>query len=287
MNKLPLAKRVLILTALAEGNSMRSTSRMAGVSMNTVVKLLIDAGYACARYQHDKMKNLACARVQVDEIWSFCYSKQKNVPADRKGEFGYGDVWTFVGIDAETKLVPCWLVGERDWCYATMFVKVLASRLTNRIQLTTDGHKMYLSAVPNVYGNQIDYAILTKMYEVLGGQRRHPETRYSPGECCGTDVTIVSGNPEPEHISTSYIERQNLTMRMRMRRFTRLTNAFSKKLENLEHAVALYFMHYNFIRVHQTLRKTPAMAAGIADHPWTVEDLIAMMERLESAVNSN
>jgi len=283
MNKLPLAKRVLILNALAEGSSMRSTSRMAGVSINTVVKLLIEVGQACAEYQSRVMVNLSCDRLQVDEIWSFVYAKEKNVPDQVKGEFGYGDVWTFTAIDADTKLVPCWMVGWRDVACATEFVKDLAARLTRRIQLTTDGHKMYLQAVEDGFGGDIDYAMLVKTY----GNEPAGEARYSPPKCNGAEKHKITGNPDPDEISTSYVERQNLSMRMGMRRFTRLTNAFSKKLANLEHAVALYFFHYNFIRVHQTLRKTPAMAAGIADHRWTMEDLVAMMERVSENENSN
>ena len=265
---------------------------MAAVSINTVVKLLIEAGRACARYQYDKLRNLTCRRLQLDEIWSFCYSKEKNVPKDHKGELGYGDVWTWTALDAETKLIPCWLVGLRDSCHAIEFVEDLAERLTNRVQITTDGLKVYVEAVEAAFGGQVDYAMLIKLYGSEGNPA-NPETRYSPGECCGTKRKKISGQPDREHISTSYAERQNLTMRMRMRRFTRLTNAFSKKLENLGHAVALYFMDYNFIRPHQTLteqrrtKTTPAMAAGVTDHRWTMEDLIAMMERLQENENSN
>lgn len=285
MNKLPLEKRVAILTSLAEGNSMRSTARIAGVAINSVVKLLIESGEACAKYQHEKLRDLACRRLQLDEIWSFCYSKEKNVPAEHQGELGYGDVWTWTAIDADTKLIPCWLVGWRDGCHATAFVKDLASRLTNRVQITTDGLRAYVEAVESAFGGEVDYAMLVKLYSNPGAVES-PETRYSPGECCGIKRKKVSGKPDREHVSTSYAERQNLTMRMRMRRFTRLTNAFSKKLENLEHAVALYFMHYNFIRVHQTLKTTPAVAAGVTDHKWTMEDLVAMMERLQETENS-
>jgi len=286
MNQLPLEKRVAILTTLAEGSSMRSTARMVGVSFNTVVKLLIEAGRACAQYQHDKLRNLNCRRLQLDEIWSFCYAKEKNVPDERKGEFGYGDIWTWTAIDAETKLIPCWLVGLRDSCHATEFVENLAGRLANRVQLTTDGLKVYIEAVEAAFGGEVDYAMLIKLYGNPGAVES-PETRYSPGECCGTKRKRISGKPDKAHISTSYAERQNLTMRMRMRRFTRLTNAFSKKLANLEAAVALYFMHYNFVRTHQTLKTTPAVAAGVTDHRWTMEDLIAMMERLQETENSN
>jgi IS1 family transposase/lambda repressor-like predicted transcriptional regulator len=278
MNQLPLHRRVQILSALVEGSSLRSTSRMARVSINTVTKLLIDAGEACARYQHDVMRNLTCKRLQLDEIWSFCYAKEKNVPDELRGQPGYGDVWTFVAIDAETKIVPSWLVGLRDGCFATTFVQDLASRLTHRVQITTDGHRMYLDAMEEGFGGEVDFAQLIKHYG-SAGQPENPETRYSPGECCGTTKNIVTGAPEREHISTSYIERQNLTMRMRMRRFTRLTNAFSKKLENHEHAVALHFFHYNFIRRHQTLRMPPALKAHVTDHLWTLEELAELIDR--------
>jgi IS1 family transposase len=278
MNQLPLPRRVQILSALVEGNSLRSTSRMAEVSINTVTKLLVDAGEACARYQHDVMRNLTCKRLQLDEIWSFCYAKEKNVPDELRGQPGYGDVWTFVAIDAETKIVPSWLVGLRDGCYATAFVQDVASRLTHRVQITTDGHRMYLDAMEEGFGGEVDFAQLIKHYGPAG-QSENPETRYSPGECCGTTKNIVTGAPAEEHISTSYIERQNLTMRMRMRRFTRLTNAFSKKLENHEHAVALHFFHYNFIRRHQTLRMPPALKAHVSDHLWTLEELADLIDR--------
>ncbi len=278
MNKLPFDKRCAIISALVEGNSLRSTSRMVGVSLNTVTKLLVDAGKACARYQYHFIRNLSCKRLQVDEIWSFCHAKAKNVPEKKKEEFGWGDVWTFCGICAETKIVPCWLVGLRDACHATHFLKDLASRIAHRVQLTTDGHKMYLEATDKAFGTMIDFAQLVKIY---GGERQdpaNPSTRYSPGECCGTETHVITGNPDPDHISTSFVERQNLTMRMRMRRFTRLTNAFSKKLENHEHAIALHFMHYNYVRVHKTLRMPPALKAGVTDHLWTLEELVAMID---------
>jgi len=293
MNKLPLENRVAVISALVEGCSIRSTVRMTGVAKNTIVKLLEEVGTACAKYQHDKLTNLPCRRLQLDEIWSFCYAKEKNVPDALKGQFGYGDVWTWVAIDAETKLIPCWLVGLRDSCCAIAFVENLAERLANRVQVTTDGLKAYIVAMEAGFAGQVDYAMLIKLYGDPGSVQ-NPETRYSPGECCGTKRRKISGNPDKAHISTSFAERQNLTMRMRMRRFTRLTNAFSKKIENHEHSVALHFMVYNFIRLHQTLternegrRTTPAMAAGIADHCWTIEDLVAMMERLQASGNSN
>jgi IS1 family transposase len=284
MNKLTTEKRIQVVTALVEGCSIRTTVRLTGVAKNTIVKLLAEVGTACARYQHDKLRNLKCQRLQLDEIWSFCYAKEKNVPDEHKGEFGYGDVWTWTAIDADTKLIPCWLVGSRDGCHATAFVKDLASRLANRVQLTTDGLRAYIEAVESAFGGDIDYAMLVKLYANPGAVE-DAETRYSPGECCGTRRKKISGHPDRDHISTSYAERQNLTMRMRMRRFTRLTNAFSKKIENHEHSVALHFMVYNFVRVHQTLKMTPAVAAGIADHRWTVEDLLAMTERLQERPN--
>ncbi len=261
MNKLDTAKRVAIISALVEGNSLRSTTRMVGCSINTVTKLLVDAGEACARYQHETLRNLTCRRIQCDEIWNFCYAKQKNVPPDKAGQLGYGDVWTWVAIDADTKLVPSYLVGSRDGMHAAHFIADLASRLAHRVQLTTDDHKPYLEAVEGAFGGEIDYAMLIKLYGNVPGNTA--ESRYSPGECTGIEKRPIVGHPDADQISTSFVERQNLTMRMRMRRFTRLTNAFSKKLANLEAAVSLHFMHYNFVRRHQTLRVTPAMAAGV------------------------
>lgn len=222
------------------------------------------------------MTNLPCKRVQVDEIWSFCYSKQKNVPEQYQGLFGYGDVWTWVAIDAETKLVPTWLVGRRDAGWAQEFMWDLAQRLQHRVQLTTDGHTSYLNAVYDAFGNDIDYATLVKMY---GEDKREPVRQYSPGKVIGCQLAVVQGNPNAYHISTSCVERQNLTMRMQMRRFTRLTNGFSKKAENLRHAVALHFMHYNFCRIHQTLKTTPAIAAGVSNRLWKIEDIVKSLEK--------
>jgi IS1 family transposase len=250
---------------------------MAGVSINTVTKLLVDAGNACAQYQHDALRNLPCRRLQLDEIWSFCYCKQKIVSPERAGIFGYGDVWTWTAIDAETKLVPSWLVAARDAGCAKAFVLDLAGRLASRVQLTSDGLKVYLQPVEDAFAGEVNYAMLIKMYGNEGGNSR-PETRYSPGECCGVRTETISGDPEPDYISTSFVERQNLTMRMRMRRFTRLTNAFSKKVENLEHAVAVHFMHYNFVRRHMTLKTTPAIKAGVTDRLWTLEDMIRLID---------
>ena len=280
MNKLTLECRVRVVKALAEGNSIRSTARMTGVAINTVVKLLTELGAACLDYQDITMNNLPCRRLQCDEIWSFIYAKAKNVPQEHQGEFGYGDVWTWTAIDAQTKLVPCWRVGNRDGAEAYHFMKDLAGRLANRVQLTTDGHKAYLEAVEGAFGADIDYAMLIKLYgqAPVEGQRR-----YSPAECIGTETRIIQGNPDKAHVSTSYIERQNLTMRMSMRRFTRLTNAFSKKLENHMHALSLHFMHYNFARAHKTLSKpyptTPAMAAGLTDHVWEASEIISLLDR--------
>lgn len=271
MNKLPIEKRVQILNMLVEGSSMRATSRVADVSINTVTKLLVDVGNACADYQDANLRGLTCKRIQCDEIWSFCYSKKKNVPASHQDEFGFGDVWTWVAIDAQTKLVPCWHVGERDAASANEFVEDLAGRIDSRMQLTTDGLKLYVDAVEDAFAGAIDYAMLIKLY---GESPREDRRRYSLTEFKGTTQGVVSGNPEKVHISTSFVERQNLTMRMHMRRFTRLTNGFSKKVENHMHAVSLHFMYYNFCRIHKSLRVTPAMAAGVADHVWSLEDVI-------------
>lgn len=218
------------------------------------------------------MRNLACKRIQCDEIWQFCYAKDKNVPSEKRGKFGFGNVWTWVALDADTKLVPCWTIGDRSAGTAYAFTHDLASRLANRVQLTTDGHRVYLNAVEDAFGADIDYAMLVKLY----GSDRESEARYSPAECIGCQHTAITGSPDPKHISTSYVERQNLTMRMSMRRFTRLTNAFSKKIENLGHAVALHYMWYNFARIHKTLRVTPAMEAGISDHVWSIEEIVRL-----------
>ena len=276
MNKLDTAKRVAIISALVEGNSLRSTQRMTGVSINTVTKLLVDAGEACARYQHEKLRNLPCRHIQCDEIWSFCCMKQKNVPPAKQGILGYGDVWTWTAMCSDTKLVPSWLVGARDSEHACAFIADLSGRLAHRVQLTTDGLKLYLKAVEDGFGGDIDYAQIIKVYENATGNGS--EVRYSPGEQVETYKEIVTGNPRENFIGTSYVERQNLTMRMRMRRFTRLTNAFSKKIENLGAAVALHYMHANFVRRHQTLRVTPAMAAGVERKVWTLTDLVSIID---------
>jgi len=274
MNKLSVEKRAQIIGMLVEGNSMRAVSRMADCSINTVTKLLIDVGMACWEYQDKALRNLPCKKIQCDEIWSFCYAKEKNVPTDHKGEWGYGDIYTWTAICADTKLVPSFYIGRRDAASAHYFMRDLESRLKNRVQLTTDGHKPYLNAVEGAFGGNIDYAMLIKVYGQP--QSTTDQRRYSPAECTGIEKVQICGRPDKKDVSTSYVERQNLTMRMSMRRFTRLTNGFSKKVENLECAVALHFMYYNFCRIHKTLRVTPAMEAGIADHLWTLEEVIKL-----------
>lgn len=274
MKQLKTDKRVQIIAALVEGCSLRATARMCDVAINTVVKLQVDIGKACAKYQDEAMRDLRCARLQCDEIHSFCYARAKNVPEEKRGQWGYGDVWTWTAIDADSKLVPCWHVGTRDAGAAYEFIHDLKNRLATRVQLTTDGHKAYLSAIEDAFGSEVDYAMLVKMY----GAPQTTEARYAPPVCIGCTTLRVSGNPDPAHISTSYAERQNLTMRMLMRRFTRLTNAHSKKIENHEHALALYFMCYNFARIHQTLRVTPAMEAGVADHVWSLEEVVGLLD---------
>jgi IS1 family transposase len=282
MNKLPIERRVAILRALTEGCSLRSTSRMVGVSVVTVTKLLIDAGSACARFQHETMRNLSCKRLQLDEIWGFVYAKEKNVTPDMTDVPGrVGSIWTWVAIDAETKLIPSWLVGLRDGEHARVFVDDLAGRLSHRVQITSDGLRAYLDAIDHAFGGEVDYAVLHKIY----GAARVDEARYSPAECVGCDKHKVQGEPDPDHISTSYIERQNLNMRMRMRRLTRLTNAFSKKLENLEHSIALHFFVYNFTTRHGTLRMPPALKAHVTDHVWTFEELVELIDRAETERN--
>jgi IS1 family transposase len=273
LNKLSTQKRVQVIAALVEGISINATVRMTCVSKNAVLKLLADIGSACAIYQDKVFRNLNCNRLELDEIWSFCFAKARNVPAKYEGVFGYGDVYTWVALDAETKLVPCWYVGRRDGVCAMEFVKDLASRLANRVQVTTDGHKAYLNAIEEAFGSEIDYAMLIKVY---GGSQE--ETRYSPAECLGTMKERITGNPDRELVSTSYVERQNLTMRMSMRRFTRLTNAHSKKIENHIHAISLHYMYYNFARIHSTLRCSPAMAAGVSNTLWSIEDIVALLD---------
>ena len=271
---MPLAKRAQILGLLVEGMSLRAASRLADCSINTVTKLLVDVGMACAEYQDKALRNLPCKRVQCDEVWSFVGCKQRNLPAERKAEPGVGDVWTWTAIDADSKLVLSWLVGDRDKEAATLFVSDLASRLANRIQLTTDGYRIYLEAVSTGFDVPVDYGMLVKHY--TEGQQG-PERKYSPSKFVSAERRKVMGKPDKAHISTSYVERQNLTMRMSSRRFTRLTNGFSKKVENHAHAVALHFMYYNFGRIHKTLRVTPDMEAGVASHVWTLEEIAALV----------
>src|SRR5262245_47412048 len=278
MNKLHTTKRIQVVSALVEGNSLRATARMTGVARMTIEKLLRDLGRACAEYQAETLVNLNCRRVQCDEIWAFCYAKRKNVTSEIAGKHpDAGDVWTWTAIDADSKLVLSWLVAGRDAGSAYTFMQDVAARLSHRVQLTTDGHKPYLSAVEGAFGGDVDFATLQKLY----GIDAEDEKRYSPAKCIGVDCKIVQGDPDPRHISTSYVERQNLTMRMHMRRFTRLTNAFSKKLENHVCAVALHMVYYNFVRIHKTLRVTPAMAAGVTDRLWDVGDIVSLVEEAE------
>lgn len=277
MNKLPLQKRVQILSMLCEGSSMRSISRVCDVSINTVSKMLVDAGQVCAAYHDQYVRGLTCKRVQCDEIWSFCYSKDKNVKAAKAAPEGAGNVWTWTALDADTKLICTWAVGGRDAESARNIMEDLQSRVKTRMQITTDGLRLYLDAVQEAFGaDGIDFAQLIKIFGQPEGKGN--DRRYSPAECVGTKKIAVDGNPDIKHVSTSYVERQNLNMRMGMRRFTRLTNAFSKKLENHCHALALYFMFYNFARIHKTLKVTPAMAAGVTDKLWSMEDIVALID---------
>jgi len=272
MNRLPVAERAAILGMLAEGSSLRSITRLAGVSINTVTKLLVDLGKACAKYHNGFVRNLKVRRLQCDEIWCFVGAKAKNVTPEKKQE-GWGDVWTWTAIDADTKLCVSYLVGGRDAAWAGDFMEDCASRISSRVQVTTDGHRAYLEAVEGAFGMDVDYAQLQKIYGVPSDAEVR---RHSPAKCIGTDMKVMSGNPDPKHISTSFVERQNLTMRMSMRRFTRLTNGFSKKVDNHAHMVAIHFMHYNFARVHKTLRVTPAMEAGLSNHIWSLEEIVLL-----------
>lgn len=277
MNKLDREARSRILHLLCEGNSIRAVTRLTGASKKAVSKLMVDAGQAAAWYQDRVFVNLTCHRIQVDEIWAFVYAKQKNVPKAKAAPANAGDVWTWTAIDADTKLIPSWFVGGRDSDAAIIFMDDLASRITNRVQLTSDGHKAYLEAVEGAFGGDIDYAMLIKIY----GPAPEGQRRYSPAECLGAVKTRIEGNPDPKYVSTSYAERSNLNVRMHTRRFTRLTNAFSKKVENHAHAVALFAMYYNFVRIHKTLRMTPAMAAKITDRLWEIGDVIDVLEAWE------
>jgi IS1 family transposase len=272
MNKLSTDKRVAVISALVEGCSVRATSRLTGVAKGTILRLLAEVGAACLEYQNAVLRNIPARRVQVDEIWSFVGCKQKNVTQEKAEREIVGDAWTFVAIEAQTKLVISWLVGRRDAGCATRFLQDVADRLSNRVQLTTDGHKMYLAAVADAFAGAIDYAQLVKIY----GNDPDGQKRYSPARCLGTERVEVTGDPDPAHVSTSYVERQNLTMRMQIRRFTRLTNAFSKKIENHIHMISLFYMWYNFGRIHQTLRVTPAMEAGISQHVWSIYEIVGL-----------
>lgn len=274
MNRLDPKKQAQVVAALVEGNSIRATVRMTGVAKNTIAKLLVELGDACSDYMDKTLVNLPCKRVQCDEIWSFIAAKERNV-SDKLHEANpdAGDCWTWVAMDADTKLVCSWQVGRRDWSTANHFVRDLQGRLANRIQLTTDGNRLYLFAINTYFGKDVDYAVLMKLY----GGSSTAATRYSPADCVGCEKKPKIGHPDPKHISTSFIERQNLTMRLSIRRFTRLTNAFSRKIENHVASLAIHYMHYNFVRVHQTLRVTPAMAAGVTDRLWSIGDLIDLL----------
>jgi IS1 family transposase len=275
MNKLPVAKRVQILSMLCEGSSMRSISRVADVSINTVSKLLIDAGLVCIELHDEMVRDVKASRIQCDEIWSFVYAKEKNVATAKAAPGGSGDAWTWTALDADSKLIVSYFVGDRSGQSAIALMDDLRSRLRNRVQLTTDGHRAYLEAVEGAFGGDVDYAQLVKLYGEVPGAAKG---RYSPAECIGSRKEPVEGNPNPKHISTSYVERQNLNMRMGMRRFTRLTNGFSKKVENHCHMIALYTMFYNFIRIHKTLKMSPAMAAGVSARLWSMEDIVAEID---------
>lgn len=278
MNKLPRDKRIQIISLLTEGMSLRAITRVTGASINTVTKLLIDAGRACSDYQDRTFRNLTCKRLQVDEIWSFVYAKAKNVETAKAAPDNAGDCWTWTAIDADTKLIPSYYVGARDGGAARIFISDLAGRLANQVQLTSDGHRPYLEAVEEAFGADIDYAMLVKHY----GESVGALGRYSPGECTGAEPRRVEGRPDPAHVSTSYVERSNLTLRMHARRFTRLTNAFSKKVENHAHAVGLHMMVYNFVRIHGTLKCSPAMAAGVTPKLWEIGDVVDMIEEWEN-----
>jgi len=275
MNKLPLHKRTMIISLLVEGMSMRAISRTVGVSINTVTKLLVEAGEACAEYHNENVRNVTASRVQCDEIWSFCYAKKKNVETAKAAPEFAGDVWTWTALDADSKLIVSYLVGGRDGEYALEFMDDVKARLANRVQLTTDGHKAYLEAVEEAFGADVDYAQLIKLY---GAAPETAKGRYSPADCTGIKKNRIEGDPDIKHVSTSYVERQNLTMRMSMRRFTRLTNGFSKKIDNHIHMLSLYFVHYNFCRIHKTLKVSPAMEAGISETLHDAEWIVGLID---------
>lgn len=279
MNKLDIKARSQMLHMLCEGQSIRAIERITGVSKNTISKLLVDAGTVCAAYHNEHVRDVEAQRIQCDEIWSFTYAKQKNVKDAKAAPEEAGDTWTWTALDADNKLIVSYLVGGRDSEYAEEFMQDVASRLASRVQLTTDGHRAYLEAVEGAFGTVVDYAQLIKLY---GKAPEGPQRRYSPAECVGAREERVEGNPDEKHVSTSYVEHQNLTMRMHMRRFTRLTNAFSKKVENHAHAVALHFMYYNFVKVHRSLRTTPAMAAGVTNRLWEIADIVKLLETKEA-----
>jgi len=275
MNKLSIEERAKVVGCLIEGCSLRSTVRMTGVAKKTVSRILVEVGEACAAYSDKIMRNLPCKVLQVDEVWSFTYCKQANIPPELRDVDGIGDTWTWIALDSETKLIPAWHVGKRDIQDAHFFIHDLKDRLAHRVQLTSDGHKAYLTAVEDAFGADVDYAMLVKMY---GRELVQGEARYSQPVCIGARKRKIIGNPNRSLISTSYVERQNLTLRMTNRRFTRLTNAFSKKIENHKHMIAIYAMHYNFCRIHQTLRVTPAMEASITDHVWSLEEIANLIK---------
>ena len=275
MNRLSEKKRTAVVGALVEGCSIRATVRTTGVAKNTIVKLLVDLGAACAKYQDQHLRNLKCRRIECDEIWSFVYAKQKNVELAKNAPESAGDVWTWTALDADSKLVPSWLIGTRDLGTAYTFMHDLADRLSSLVQLTTDDHRPYLEAVESAFVEDIDFAQLVKVY----GSDPEAEKRYSPAKCLGCNMKTVTGTPNPKHVSTSYVERQNLTMRMSMKWFARLSNGFSRKLENHAATVALYFMYYNFARIHQTLRTTPAQAAGVTEKLWEIDDIVGLLEK--------
>ena len=280
MNKLSTEQRAKIIGCLVEGMSIRATVRITGTAKNTITKLLVDIGQACADYQDQTLRGLSCKRIECDELWSFCYAKKKNVPEELKGLFGYGDVWTWTAICSESKLVPSWLVANRSEEAAKMFIDDLASRLDHHIQITTDGYKAYIEAIGEAFGYDIDYAVLVKMYGDDNPNSKNPDKKYSPGSFTGSKTQKIYGRPDMNRVSTSIAERNNLTMCMSMRRFTRLTNGFSKKVTNLEAAVALHFMYYNFGRIHTSLRVTPAMEAGVSDHVWSLEEIAGLLEKI-------
>lgn len=278
MNVLSSEKRAQIIACLVEGNSLRSTARLTGACFNSVLRLVPMLGQACSRFQDQIFQNLKCRCLELDEQWSFCYAKAKNVPRAKNAPEGAGDIWTWTAIDADTKLVPCWLVGNRDASAALRFLNLLSSKMAHRVQITTDGYSLYLPAIAEVFGTDVDYAMLVKIF----GPQERLESRYSPPRCIGSRRAPVFGEPDMDKVSTSYVERHNLTMRMVNRRLTRLTNAFSKKVENHESAVALSMMHYNFCRVHKTLRCTPAMEARLTNHVWSYEEVAGLLDGAEA-----